>query len=95
MLSESGWGMFVGGQGSCLAQERAQLQCKANGYYVVVPMAGAALSLLDNLKMCKLKKKALVHQYSQNGRHDTVLTRVVTVVVSSDGSYLRVGGVCL
>jgi hypothetical protein len=57
MLSESGWGMFVGGQGSCLAQERAQSRRKANGYYGVVPTAGTAVSRLDNLKMCKLKKK--------------------------------------
>jgi hypothetical protein len=51
MLSESGLGMFVGGQGSCLAQEMAQSQRKANGYYGVVPTAGTAVSLLDNLKM--------------------------------------------
>ena len=55
--------MFVGGQGSCLAQQRTQSRRKANDYYGVVPTAGTAVSLLDNLKVCKLKKKALVHQY--------------------------------
>jgi hypothetical protein len=56
--------MFVGGQGSCLAQERTQAGRKANGYYGVVPMAGGAVSRLDNLKMCNLNlKKVLVHQY--------------------------------
>jgi hypothetical protein len=54
MLSESGWGMFVGGQGSCLAQQRTQSRCKANGYYGVVPTAETAVSLLDNLKICLL-----------------------------------------
>jgi hypothetical protein len=47
MLSESGCGMFAGGQGSCLAQERTQSQRKANGYYGVVPTAGTAVNLLD------------------------------------------------
>ena len=51
MLSESWWGMFAGCQGSCLAQERAQSQRKANGYYGVVPTAGTAAGFLDNLKM--------------------------------------------
>ena len=53
MLPQSGWGMF-GGQEGCLARET---QRKANDYFGVVPTAGAAVSLLDNLKMCKLKKK--------------------------------------
>jgi hypothetical protein len=38
--------------------------------------------------MCKLKKKALVHQYFKNGRHNTLLTRLVTIVISSDGNGL-------
>ena len=57
--------MFVGGQGSCLAQERTQAGRKANGYYGVVLMAGhgGAVSRLDNLKMCNLNlKKVLLHQ---------------------------------
>ena len=54
MLPQSGWGMF-GGQEGCLARET---QRKVNDYFGVVPTAGAAVSLLDNLKMCKLKKKA-------------------------------------